>query len=234
MPAGRVSGARNACGQLRSRGYGNEAELGTLAASSVLGATETKRPGPEKWSADVLPMGGSDSGGTTAPFFFLSAKDLPTGVPLRIEVTPVNGQGARDQGSRNGGSGPVRTEDVVVDGSNPTFSVSASRPAGSSDVEVNLSDVHDPESGIAKVEVKSGLASWHEITAPQNPPTSPKDYTFTVQRSQSVGGGLPSVSVRVTNGVGRTTVQSAAVQKSVGEDSDTPKWGDGEFSGIDF
>jgi hypothetical protein len=208
--------------------------LASLTATSVLGTTEAKRPGPEKWSADVLPMGCSDSGGSTAPFFFLSAKDLPNGVPLRIEVTPVNGQGARDQGSRNGGSGPVRTEDVVLDASDPKFGASASRPSGSDDVKVRLSDVHDPESGIAKVEVKSGLASWREIAAPQDPPTSPKDVTFTVQRSQSVGGGLPSVSVRVTNGVGRTTVQSVSIQKTVGDDSDTPKWGDGQFSGLDF
>jgi hypothetical protein len=182
------------------------------------------RPGPEKWTPDADPMGCTpESDVNTAPYFFISNSEVPTGVPLTIRLKAVNGQEER--------SAPVSTEPVTLDNSAPTVSASASSGSNSSNVSVTIHEAHDPESGIAKVEHSGGFGGWTEVTTHSSPPTKPKSYSFTITGLPQVNSqGPQSISVRITNGAGHQTVKTVMVNTKVTSNEANTNWSTGDFS----
>jgi hypothetical protein len=169
------------------------------------------RPGPEEWMSSVNPMGCTPASNVnTAPYTLIQKDGLPTGVPLSLTLKAVNGQGRSTV--------ITATNRFTLDDSAPTFSAEASRTTGSSDVQVSLTNVHDPETGIAGVEVRPAgtrgyYARWTEAAAPSNRPTSPQSYTTTTGQTRQATTTSPpdSVKVRVTNGTGQQTVKTVSV-----------------------
>jgi len=169
---------------------------------------------------------------STAPYVLIPIGDLPLGVPLKIDVTAVNGQGFRDQGARTGDQGPVVIGPLLLDDSAPTVSASATRGSGDSEVDVTIHEVHDPETGIASVEYASGYKQWTEVDASPNPPTTPQSYsfTFTPNGLATAGDGPSAVTIRVTNGAGQQTTKTVTINTGVSSDQDGTNWSAGDFS----
>ena len=161
--------------------------------------------------SSVNPMGCTPASNVnTAPYTLIQKDGLPTGVPLSLTLKAVNGQGRSTV--------IAATNRFTLDDSAPTFSAEASRTTGSSDVQVSLTNVHDPETGIARVEVRPAgtrgyYARWTEAAAPSNRPTSPQSYTTTTGQTRQATTTSPpdSVKVRVTNGTGQQTVKTVSV-----------------------
>jgi hypothetical protein len=177
-------------------------------------------------------LGSQDQDDTpdTAPYVLIPHGDLPIGEPLKIDLTPVNGQGFRDQGGRTGDTGPVILGPIRLDDSAPTVSASATGTPNSDVVDVKA-QTGDPETGIARVEYLSGYEQWTSVATHQNPPTSSKSYTFefTPGGLLTAGGGPDSVTVRVTNGAGQQTTKTVRINSGVSDGQTETNWGEGDF-----
>jgi hypothetical protein len=177
-------------------------------------------------------LGSQDQDDTpdTAPYVLIPHGDLPIGEPLKIDLTPVNGQGFRDQGGRTGDTGPVILGPIRLDDSAPTVSASATGTPNSDVVDVKA-QTGDPETGIARVEYLSGYEQWTSVATHQNPPTSSKSYTFefTPGGLLTAGGGPDTVTVRVTNGAGQQTTKTVRINSGVSDGQTETNWGEGDF-----
>jgi len=182
-----------------------------LVMQTAMTVQSAGRPGPEEWTSSVNSLGCTPASNVnTAPYTLIQKDGLPTGVPLSLTLKAVNGQGRSTV--------IAATNRFTLDDSAPTFSAEASRTTGSSDVQVSLTNVHDPETGIAGVEVRPAgtrgyYARWTEAAAPSNRPTSPQSYTTTTGQTRQATTTSPpdSVKVRVTNGTGQQTVKTVSV-----------------------
>ena len=143
-----------------------------------------------------------DSFGHSPPFITLSGDNVPEGVPLTIRVAAVNTQGTI---SRFGESGdiyfdttPPEIPEVVVE-------------LNEGDIDINVSNIHDPESGITSVEYRvrdnqgNVLQDWKRMRDLQNFSRASDGERSATYTTGDLEAASHRVDVRVTNGNGMET-----------------------------
>ena len=151
-------------------------------------------------SSGPAPTGCSPAySGSSAPYVFIPNQNLPTGTSLYVYLRGINQQGHHSKYSS-------KTGPIVLDTSPPEQPSVTARflPVlnGSSTLFIDVSGVHDPESGVRKVEYglkENGSTTWHDYVTLSGLATSPQSYS----RSFSGPSGPGSeVGIRITNGSG--------------------------------
>lgn len=186
----------------------------TLSSSSMVSS-----PIMDNILYDYAAAGGSSNQGSSARFMEVPKEDLPEGEQVNLKIRAVNGQGAE---SGTGFSGPV-----VYDSSppeNPSISLSNS----GDDMTIRVSNIHDPESGISKVEYIvsnpnsfSANMMWTSFMAVDGTERSTLGGSRTVDISGQNFLDM-RVSIRITNGNGmQTTVSETPTVGDVGGSDQT-------------
>jgi hypothetical protein len=131
---------------------------------------------------------------------FIPNENLPTGTSLYVHLRALNQQGHRSKYSST--TGPI-----VLDASPPHRpSVTASfRPVingSGSTLSLDVSGVHDPESGVRTIEYglkENGSTTWYDYATLSGLATSSQSYSRTFSGPSSPGS---EVGIRITNGSG--------------------------------
>ena len=166
----------------------------TLGSGGGSGSSDPSFSGPP-------PTGCSPAySGSSAPYVFIPNENLPTGTSLYVHLRALNQQGHRSKYSST--TGPI-----VLDASPPHRpSVTASfRPVingSGSTLSLDVSGVHDPESGVRTIEYglkENGSTTWYDYATLSGLATSSQSYSRTFSGPSSPGS---EVGIRITNGSG--------------------------------
>ena len=155
-----------------------------------------------------------NSSENTDPIFSISKSNLPQGENLYVFVRAVNKQGKY---SSIVASGPVMFDETAPE--SPSITTDLSNDGTS--VTVTAGNLHDPESGIKKIEYKItgqvngiySIANWYTFKDVNTIFRDERSYnrTFNIQNYDP---GTITIKIRVTNGTGRQAVSSKQITLS--------------------
>jgi hypothetical protein len=175
---------------------------GTISSSGGVTSSTAARTQSQQ---SIGGIGGAFTQNTTLSFRQLPTDNVPKGVPLRLRVVAVNGQGEVSRFAQSG---------VFFHDTTPPVEPSISVTQNDGKLDISVSSIYDPESGVRSAEYRvvnssgSVVKSW----APLLTLSSVNHSSQSASKSWNYGSHDPGnlvVEVRIRNGNGMERVDTA-------------------------